>query len=351
MSKTLQATLQIKNGTKANWISQNPVLAKGEPGLEIDTAHFKFGDGVSEWNDLSYAGTIVKVSSTNGHLTIDGTDVTIYALPTATSSVVGGVKSQSAGSGKIVVGSDGTMSVSDVPTADALSNARKLTFSGDVSGNNTFNGSQDVTFALALVSSGVTAGTYSKVTVTAKGIVTAGTSLTASDIPTLTLSKISDAGSAASKSVGTAAGNVPLLDSNGKLDTNVLPALAISETHVVADQAAMLALDAQEGDIAIRTDGTGSWILTASPASTLANWKQLSAPTDLVTSVNGKTGTVTLTTGDIAEGVNLYFTTARATTNFNTNFAAKSVTGLSDGSHVVLDTDSIIIDCGTVSGS
>ena len=175
--------------------------------------------------------------------------------------------------------------------------------------------------------------------------------MTSSDIPTLTLSKISDAGSAASKSVGTAAGNVPVLDSNGKLDTNILPALAISETHVVADQTAMLALDAQEGDIAIRTDGTGSWILTASPASTLANWKQLSAPTDLVTSVNGKTGTVTLTTGDIAEGVNLYFTTARATANFNTNFSGKSVTGLSDGSHVVLDTDSIIIDCGTVSGS
>jgi hypothetical protein len=50
MSKTLNVTtIQLKNGTRANWTSINPVLAKGELGLESDTAHFKFGDGVSTW--------------------------------------------------------------------------------------------------------------------------------------------------------------------------------------------------------------------------------------------------------------------------------------------------------------
>lgn len=348
MAKTLNVTLQVKNGTAANWTSNNPILAKGEIGLENDTAHFKFGDGVNTWSDLSYAGTIVKASTSNGQLLIDGSETVVYTLPTATSSVLGGVKSQSAGSGKVVVGSDGTMSVSDVPTADALATARKLTFSGDVSGNNTFNGSQDVTFALALVSSGVTAGTYPKVTVNAKGIVTAGTSLTASDIPTLTLSKISDAGSAASKSVGTAAGNVPLLDSSGKLNSSVIPAMAINNIYTAASQTAMLALSADVGDVCARTDGAGSFMLKATPASTLSNWVQLTVPTDTVTSVNGKTGVVVLTTDNIAEGSNLYFTTARATANFNTNFAAKSVSGLSDGSDVVMSGDTLVIDCGTV---
>jgi hypothetical protein len=348
MAKTLNVTLQVKNGTAANWASSDPILAKGEIGLESDTAHFKFGDGVNTWSALSYAGTLVKASTSNGQLLIDGAETVVYTLPTATSSVLGGVKSQSDGSGKVVVGSDGTMSVSEVPKADNLTTARKLTFSGDVSGNNTFNGAGDVTFALALVSSGVTAGTYTKLTVDAKGRVTAGTTLAASDVPSLTLSKISDAGTAASKNVGTASGNVPLLDSSGKLDSSVIPAMAINNIYTSSSQTAMLALSADVGDVCARTDGAGSFMLKATPASTLSNWVQLTAPTDTVTSVNGKTGVVVLTTDNIAEGGNLYFTAARATANFNTNFAAKSVSGLSDGSDVVMSGDTLVIDCGTV---
>lgn len=350
MSKTLSnVKLQLKNGTKANWASINPVLAKGELGLESDTAHFKFGDGVNAWTDLAYAGTIVKASASNGQLSIDGTETIIYTLPTAAISLLGGVKSQAAGSGKVVVGSDGTMSVSEVPKADVLTTPRTLTFSGDIAGNNSFDGSGNVTFALALVSSGVTAGQYTKLTVNAKGIVTGGTGLSASDIPALTLSKLSDAGTAAGKNVGVAAGNVPLLDSTGKLNSSVIPAMAINEIYPAASKTAMLALSANVGDVCARTDGAGSFMLKATPASTLANWVQLTAPTDVVTSVNGKTGVVVLTTDNVAEGANLYYTDARATANFNTNFANKTVGGLSDGASVIMSGDSLVIDCGTVS--
>lgn len=350
MTKALSnVTLQLKNGTKANWTSINPVLAKGELGLESDAAHFKFGDGVNAWTDLPYAGTIVKASASNGQLLIDGTETVIYTLPQAAISLLGGVKSQAAGSGKVVVGSDGTMSVAEVPKADTLTTARTLTFSGDVAGNNSFDGSGNVTFALALVSSGVTAGTFTKLTVNAKGIVTGGANLTASDIPALTLSKLSDAGTAAGKNVGVAAGNVPLLDSTGKLNSSVIPAMAINETYTVDTETEMLALSANVGDICIRTDGTGTWILKTAGAATLANWVELKAPTDVVTSVNGKTGIVVLSTSDIAEGANLYYTDARATANFNTNFANKTVGGLSDGANVIMSGDSLVIDCGTVS--
>lgn len=116
---------------------------------------------------------------------------------------------------------------------------------------------------------------------------------------THTLSHISDAGTAASKDVGTAAGNVPVLDAGGKLDTAVLPSLALMDTFTVANQTEMLALSAQKGDIAVRTDGTGTFILSAEPATTLANWKLLNAPTDVVTSVAGKTGAVTLAPSDV----------------------------------------------------
>jgi len=60
-----------------------------------------------------------------------------------------------------------------------------ITVSGDASGS----GTTAITLTLASVG---TAGTYTKVTTDAKGRVTAGTTLAASDIPTLTAAKISD---------------------------------------------------------------------------------------------------------------------------------------------------------------
>jgi hypothetical protein len=147
-----------------------------------------------------------------------------------------------------------------------------------------------------------TPGTYTKVTTDFKGRVTSGATLTASDIPSLTLAKISDAGSAASKTVGTAAGNVPVLDGTGKLDVLVIPATAISDTFVVTDQASMLALAVQVGDVAVRTDLSKSFILRVAGASTLANWQELLTPTSPVQSVAGKTGAVTLTSSDVGLG-------------------------------------------------
>lgn len=84
----------------------------------------------------------------------------------------------------------------------------------------------------------------------------------------------------------------------GTLGTNQLPALAINDTFVVADQTAMLALTAQRGDIAIRTDNQKSFILSTDSPATLADWKELTA-SGAVLSVAGKTGTVTLVKADV----------------------------------------------------
>ncbi len=92
--------------------------------------------------------------------------------------------------------------------------------------------------------------------------------------------------------VGVANG-IASLDSSGKIPTAQLPPVAIAETYVVASQAAMLALPSDIGEIAIRTDVSKSFILTASPASTLGNWQEL-LTSDAVTSVDGQTGTVSL---------------------------------------------------------
>lgn len=85
----------------------------------------------------------------------------------------------------------------------------------------------------------------------------------------------------------------------GTLGTNQLPPLAIGETFPVASQAAMLALTAQQGDVAIRSDISKSFILSTNNPGTLADWLELLTPGAPVTSVAGKTGVVTLVKADV----------------------------------------------------
>jgi len=91
-----------------------------------------------------------------------------------------------------------------------------------------------------------------------------------------------------------AANGLAELDGSGLVPTHHLPALAITTTQVVNSQANMLALTAQIGDVAVRTDVNKSFILTATPATTLANWQELLTPTDAVLSVDGSTGAISL---------------------------------------------------------
>ncbi|MEK3796105.1 hypothetical protein MKX42_30650 [Paenibacillus sp. FSL R7-0204] len=187
-------------------------------------------------------------------------------------------------------------------TAAKLATARTISLTGDATGSVSFDGSANAPITVVLANTGVAAGTYTKLTIDAKGRVLSAAQQTAADIPNLTLSKITDAGTAASKNTGTAAGNVPILGSGGKLDTGVLPALAITQPFPVTSQAAMLALDAQIGDVAIRSDVAKNYILQAEPASTLANWLEFLVPAAAVTSVAGRTGAVTLAKGDVGLG-------------------------------------------------
>ncbi len=78
------------------------------------------------------------------------------------------------------------------------------------------------------------------------------------------------------------ADGVATLGPDGKIPACQLPALAVVDVYPVSSQAAMLACAAEQGDIAVRTDSNQVFILAASPASTLANWVELSALKALV---------------------------------------------------------------------
>ena len=50
-------SIQIRRGTATEATANNDVLLIGEMGYETDTLKFKFGDGVTAWNSLAYAGS------------------------------------------------------------------------------------------------------------------------------------------------------------------------------------------------------------------------------------------------------------------------------------------------------
>lgn len=84
-------------------------------------------------------------------------------------------------------------------TSTYLTGNQTITLSGDATGSGT------TSIAVTLANSGVSAGTYTKVTVDAKGRVTSGSTLTASDIPALMLDNLPDAWTKRSVRVATTA--------------------------------------------------------------------------------------------------------------------------------------------------
>ena len=81
-----------------------------------------------------------------------------------------------------ISGSSGSCT-GNAATATRWATGRTIALTGDVTGTSAaFDGSAALSFATTLTNSGVTAGTYLKVTVDAKGRVTAGSSMTSGDV-------------------------------------------------------------------------------------------------------------------------------------------------------------------------
>ena len=98
----LKTRILLRNDTATAWSTANPVLMKGEIGIETDTNKFKIGDGIKSWSALSYVGTQVEVTgegevitgasvSANGTLTLTAkTTLYIYSGGQPTAVKVGG---------------------------------------------------------------------------------------------------------------------------------------------------------------------------------------------------------------------------------------------------------------------
>lgn len=290
-NRILDSKIQIRNDTAANWKAANPVLLKGEVGIEIDTRKMKVGDGISQWTALKYISDDIVIANTNptdtdtdhdvGEFWVNQAEKTLYVLIST---------SATAAIWKRIPTAEELVVVAEAQVAQKLKEARTISIVGDATGATTFDGSADASITLILQNTGAAEGTFTKVTVNEKGLITKTELLTPDDIPALTLAKITDAGTAAARNVGTAEGNLVEVGANGKIADSVLPPLAITEPYAVNDEAEMLALDAQKGDVAIRADEGKSYILKQTPASDRTNWLELKSPECKVLSVNGKSG-------------------------------------------------------------
>lgn len=85
------------------------------------------------------------------------------------------------------------------------------------------------------------------------------------------------------------------LDANGLLPTSILPPISLTDVNVVASETEQLDLTAQEGDVAIRTDVTETYLHNGGTAGTMADWTKIQTfqlnyfteAKDVTTGVNG----------------------------------------------------------------
>ena len=112
----IKTRILLRNDVATAWTTANPVLMKGEIGIETDTNKFKIGDGVKAWSALSYVGTQVEVTgegevitgasvSANGTLTLTRgklyLDDVLLEAPLTYTAPIGVLTVPSSGSGKI----------------------------------------------------------------------------------------------------------------------------------------------------------------------------------------------------------------------------------------------------------
>ena len=125
-----------------------------------------------------------------------------------------------------------------------------------------------------------------------------------------TVSNISDFNTASDARITLQKANpngIATLGADSKIPSAQLPSIAITDVSVVADIPARDALTVQTGDVAKVVSNTTTYIYDGSV------WIELSAQ-DAVQSVNSLTGSVVLTTTNITEGTNEYYTTTKANT-------------------------------------
>ncbi|AOL93996.1 tail fiber domain-containing protein [Porphyrobacter sp. LM 6] len=162
----MPSTILLKRSSTASSVPAAASLQAGE--LAVNLADQKLFSKTA-------GGTVVQVGF--GNLTSAMVTTALGFTPYNSTNPSGYITSSGS-----ITGSSGSCT-GNAATATKWATGRIIALTGDVTGTSgSFDGSANLSFAATLANSGVTAGTYLKVTVDAKGRVTAGSSMTSGDV-------------------------------------------------------------------------------------------------------------------------------------------------------------------------
>ena len=173
-------TIRIKRRAAGGASGAPTSLANAELAFNEQDNTLYYGAGISSGVTAS---SVIAIAGSGAFATL-GTTQTISGNKTFSGTVSFGANT----SGVTATSSDNSTLLATtafVKAQNYLTANQSISVTGDATGSGT------TSISLTLASVG-TAGTYTKVTTDAKGRVTSGTTLAASDIPTLTAAKISD---------------------------------------------------------------------------------------------------------------------------------------------------------------
>lgn len=162
----MPSTILLKRSSTASIVPAAASLQAGE--LAVNLADQKLYSKTT-------GGTVVQVGF--GNLTSAMVTTALGFTPYNSTNPSGYITASGS-----ITGSSGSCT-GNAATATRWATGRTIALTGDVTGTSAaFDGSAALSFATTLANSGVTAGTYLKVTVDAKGRVTAGSSMTSGDV-------------------------------------------------------------------------------------------------------------------------------------------------------------------------
>lgn len=162
----MPSTILLKRSSTASSVPAAASLQSGE--LAVNLADQKLYSKTA-------GGTVVQVGF--GNLTSAMVTTALGFTPYNSTNPNGYITASGS-----ITGSSGSCT-GNAATATRWATGRTISLTGDVTGTSgAFDGSAALSFAATLANSGVTAGTYTKVTVDAKGRVTTGASLASADV-------------------------------------------------------------------------------------------------------------------------------------------------------------------------
>jgi hypothetical protein len=294
----------------------------------------------SNWNDThDLVGTVPVANGGTGAATLTGyvkgngtANMTASAtVPSTDITGLGTMSTQNANAVAVTGGSiTGTTVAGYVPTTTSITAGTGLTGGGDLSANRT----------LAIANTAVTAAAYGSASKTLTATVNAQGQLTSLADTNIAIAntQVSGLGTASTKDAGAALG-VATLDSGGKVPISELPAAVLGALSYQGTWDASTNTPTLTSSVGTKgyyyvvsvagstnLNGITDWLVGDWAVFNGSVWQKVDN-TDAVTSVNTLTGAVVLTTTNIAEGTNEYFTTAKARASVSAGTGISYVSG------------------------